>query len=1027
MASLSHTVRFAVTYTKDVHKKQRKQWLDGELEVNRSTRSARLFPEGGDQGGSATTPIARIDALPEDVSLDHGGGDEFVMCRGDRGKEYLVQVDEVVSAGRDEVAPGFTMPMHSIEVGFKQLTARSKPQRGKVFVDTKRQPVVEANVESEGRQVQSQARGQAVPRNVRPVSIPARQRQEPQVTHKRRKRNTQEILDLLGIEVKGFKETGLAARRPPAENVDVNMNGDEAVQRAVQQTKGKDVPHNGFSVSEGRPSVQPAPAVQHGRQASAWTSKPVEKVLRATISSKVRAPGSEVAKTVAHSDRMRQDSSVANISAVALPQVHAPPLQTQPATFDGSALVCPTAEESARPVRTIRIPTSFDTTWDYLTTMKKAVLEEAHLRIIESTTAVFFAARDGSDVGTAGGKKSSKFGTGKKKVPFDHGQCQIKIWRNNNKGDETAKHESVYLHLGAHRLSASEYRKSDVWLLSNDPGFGSGPIQKVTTWTCVVRSLWHGPNKDGKFEVEFVSERPRHMGSKCHVWALKGPDVSIEIDLANVVLEGVLRDGKAPIINGLLSKVSGPAFLQSAEDLARDMPAFNETSDRFRLNEHQRKALMNIAVWHVSPETRPVCLVHGPFGSGKSQLMVAMLHLILKLRHTEGGLSNARVMVSSHTNIAVDRVCLGLIESGVTDFLRVGALRKIHVDLLGRSLHASESKTHASALSELKDMAKGAQGRLLTKLKLEIAEVERGADRQRKKLLKTCPIVGVTCVSTSLEALQGQTFDVLLLDEASQLTEPLSLAPAIRSRCKYLIAAGDPNQLPPVVCSPDHVRGDRLNSLVRPMFVRLVGLGHEPYLLKTQYRCHPDISEVCNRFFYGSQLEDGVGRDQRRSLLPSMKHAVAVVDVEGQELYRGRSVYNEAEARAAGLLVRNLVQCGIAPNDIGVIAFYRAHVDALKRSVGGLCAGDSAPGDVQIATVDSFQGAEKQVIILSTATTKASSFASDVCRLNVALSRAKNHLFLVTNQVLCKGVPCLDYIVRRSQAQGGYFLGGATL
>lgn len=233
------------------------------------------------------------------------------------------------------------------------------------------------------------------------------------------------------------------------------------------------------------------------------------------------------------------------------------------------------------------------------------------------------------------------------------------------------------------------------------------------------------------------------------------------------------------------------------------------------------------------------------------------------------------------------------------------------------------------------------------------------------------------------------------------------------------------------MCSPDHVRGDRVHSLVRPLFVRLVGLGHVPHLLRTQYRCHPDISDVCNRHFYDNSLEDGLGPEQRPSLVPGMSHAVAVVDVQGQEQYKARSIYNDAEARAVSLLIRNLVQAGVAPGDIGVIAFYKAHAEALKRSVGAVVScgangdnGDGGDGEVQIATVDSFQGAEKRVIILSTATTKASPFVSEPTRLNVALSRAKNHLFLVGSQALLRSIPSLEYLLRRSQARGGYFIGG---
>ena len=1024
------SVRFTCTYTVDVRKKQRKKWLDGILEVNLSQRAASLHPEDT-AGETSSQPIARINRLPDDVCLRGGGGDAFVMHGGgDRGKEYLVQVDEVDEGGRtghgtvksvesvESVSKAFVMPQVIMGAGAQKQGA------GGVLL-----PAGRGLGGGQAARCRTEAALPRVANGEGEGSMGGR---------KRRKRSTREILDLLGIEVKGYTERG--------ENVDANVtnvtNMTDAVVGQAGPEKVADVPSSlemqgaACCVPHQKPPETAAPAPA---PASVWAvGMPVGKVIKPAImagSKTRRAP----CRHACGDDGVLRDGMRVPYK---LPQMHmAPPVpRNQLQAFDGSTLVCPTPQASIKPVRMVRIPTSFDTTWSYLDTMKRAVLEEAYLRIIDSTTGAFFGADGGG--GREGGRDGNH--TNKKmRMPFDHGRCTLKIWKNNHKNKTGAadedKPESVYLILGSHTLKASEYHKSDVWLLSNDPGFGAGVCgvdgvvssteravrTKASTWTCVVRSLWHGPNKDGKFEVEFVSKKPSFLVASTAVYALKGPDISIEMDLSETLLEGMLREGGAPIIPSLLSEVSGPdALMPSVEDLARDMPAYNEVADRFHLNKHQRKALANVAAWHVSPKARPVCLVHGPFGTGKSQLMVSILHLILKLRDTEGGLANARVMVSSHTNVAVDRVCLGLVESGVTSFLRVGALRKIDVDLLGHSLHASESNAHTSAVNELKDMAKTAQGRLLAKLKLQIAEVERGADRQRKKRLNTCPIVGVTCVSTSLDVLQGQQFDVLLLDEASQLTEPMSLAPIIRSKCKYLIAAGDPHQLSPVVCPPDHVHGDRVHSLLRPLFVRLVGLGHEPHLLKTQYRCHPDISDVCNRHFYDNRLEDGVCAEQRRSLIPSISHAVVVVDVQGQEQYKARSMYNDAEARAVGVLIRKLVQAGVSPGDIGVIAFYRAHVEALKWCVGAVASCGGGAGEVQVATVDSFQGAEKQIIILSTATTKASSFVSEPTRLNVALSRATNHLFLVTNQSLCRSVPSLDYVFRRSQAQGGYYLGG---
>lgn len=691
-------------------------------------------------------------------------------------------------------------------------------------------------------------------------------------------------------------------------------------------------------------------------------------------------------------------------------------------TFSGVS--CPTVEQCRNPVRHIFVPTRFDAVRDYLEVMETAILEEAFLRLIDSTMARFYGALSIFSDCPSISLTQVEDACQRAKIRGYHGACQLKIYSNTkNKYDSgEKKRESVFISLGSNKVKASEYHKSDLWVLSNDPAFGRSKVKKGSTWTCVVKSLWHGPNKDGKFEVAFVSKKPAYMGRACKVFALQGPEVSIEMDLADLFVSTSSLD--APILPQLLHRVHESKQCRN-DQMSSEMPEFREVSQAFGLNVHQLEALRHVATWHIDSSMNPICLVHGPFGTGKSQLLVSILHLILKLRETNGALSNARVLVCSHTNVAVDRVCIGLMESSVETFLRVGPVRKIHHSLLPYTLHASDSKSHANALTELKDMAKKATGDVLEKLKAEISAVERGADKKRKKLLKTCPIVGVTCVSTALEVLQDQTFDVLLLDEASQMTEPLSLAPMIRSKCKYVIAAGDPHQLPPVVCTPEKVEGENLNGLIRPLFVRLACLGHIPHLLKTQYRCHPHISSISNKFFYDSKLEDGVSMEDRSSLIPSISSSVAVVDVPfGHESYSQRSIYNDIEARTVGNIVKSLVEQGICLNDIGIIAFYKAHVDCLKSHVRGVLT-DPNVDALQVATVDSFQGAEKNVIILSSATTRPSTFATDACRLNVALTRAKRHLLLVGNvHILSKCMPVFEYILSRAKAQGGYFLGG---
>ena len=64
-------------------------------------------------------------------------------------------------------------------------------------------------------------------------------------------------------------------------------------------------------------------------------------------------------------------------------------------------------------------------------------------------------------------------------------------------------------------------------------------------------------------------------------------------------------------------------------------------------------------------------------------------------------------------------------------------------------------------------------------------QVKSGAERRRRKALKTAAVVGVTCCSAGLPVLDGMQFDVVVLDEASQMVEPLSLLPLLRCACRH--------------------------------------------------------------------------------------------------------------------------------------------------------------------------------------------------------------------------------------------------
>lgn len=664
-----------------------------------------------------------------------------------------------------------------------------------------------------------------------------------------------------------------------------------------------------------------------------------------------------------------------------------------------------------------------------------------------------------------------------------------------------------------------------------------------------------------RFEVEFLSARPAVLPRSTEVYALKGPNAHTELSLLDLLGSSTL--GTLPLLPALLGSVPlahappmppGPGAPLAAKQAAAPggtsplwsdevgceppspeaLPATPAAAAaavirRFELNPEQAEVVRHVAAWAVArgaaPAAPPVCLCFGPFGCGKSTLLVAVMHLIIALRDmelpaegpggAEGGgesrrrghaLSGARVLVSAHTNVAVDRILLSLLDSGSTEFLRVGPLRRLDRRLLPHSLHASESKNAPSAAAELNDMLREGQaaGTLTpgeeAALRSELAAAERGAERHRRRLLKTVPVVGVTCCSALIPAMEGLSFDVVVLDECSQVIEPLALAPLLRGQARFLVAAGDPRQLPPLVAAPALPAGGAAatagddagtgpQGLSRPLFVRLAALGASLHLLLRQYRCHPAISAIPNAHFYGNRLLDGCAPGQRPSLLPGLPNLVAV-DIHGEERRRdGGSTYNLAEAEAVVGVVERALAAGVDPRRVGVICFFRAQVaavrteltkaaPALQTAAEGAAAaraaaagraawaakarrrrvlketsieadegGDSDSEDeeaggagskdpefvtagaaaaVQVATVDAFQGAEKDVIVLTTAATQAGSkFAGDAARLNVALTRARHNLVVVGHAKTLKDTAAAfaELLKAARATPGGYGVG----
>ena len=242
------------------------------------------------------------------------------------------------------------------------------------------------------------------------------------------------------------------------------------------------------------------------------------------------------------------------------------------------------------------------------------------------------------------------------------------------------------------------------------------------------------------------------------------------------------------------------------------------------------------------------------------------------------------------------------------------------------------------------------------------------------------------------------------------MLEPLCMLPIARFRCERLILVGDPKQLSPTIQGSE---SEHKMGLEMTLFERMHKLSLNTFILRTQYRCHPSISSICNQMFYDNKLLDGVTADERQKIIDWLP-TLSFIDVNGHEQSELENSYcNISEAHFVVRLLELIFKTGIDPCQIGVITQYKSQVakitSFLRESKSSFTSSDLKA--IQMSTVDAFQGAEKDIIILSCVRSQHIGFIDCPYRTNVALSRAKRHLVVAGNKTLLAGNTCWSAIL----------------
>lgn len=286
-------------------------------------------------------------------------------------------------------------------------------------------------------------------------------------------------------------------------------------------------------------------------------------------------------------------------------------------------------------------------------------------------------------------------------------------------------------------------------------------------------------------------------------------------------------------------------------------------------------------------------------------------------------------------------------------------------------------------------------------------DMKASLTRGREARIKEAQIFFATLSGSASELLTGTSFEWVIVDEAAQAVELSSLIP-LRHEAYHIVMIGDPQQLPATVLSSSAKK----YNYERSLFSRLQSVGVDVYMLSTQYRMRPEISSFPSAHFYSNRLKNDHSVVTRPPLLMHTAGSALFAPfkffhLNSQENRNSisQSLCNREEAVFIANLLLNLLNnfgtgsagsqkrpgqlppikpgiqplgqinaCGQIPtsgqippgervsaSQIAVVTPYRQQMLELQR----LFRGQAALSEIEIATIDSFQGREKTVIVFS--------------------------------------------------------------
>ena len=463
--------------------------------------------------------------------------------------------------------------------------------------------------------------------------------------------------------------------------------------------------------------------------------------------------------------------------------------------------------------------------------------------------------------------------------------------------------------------------------------------------------------------------------------------------------------------------------------LGSRQPEFDAEQEEVPLNTELNSAQQEAV--RLALSARDIALIHGPPGTGKTTVVVELIRQAVR--------RGQKVLACAPSNLAVDNIFERLVAAG-EEAVRLGHPARVMPQLRARTLDLmvaahSDVRLARKLVKEAQALfrqagrftrarpAPGARREARQEAKSLLADARRLERQAVDHILDTADVLCATTTGIDSEVLGTRRFDLAVIDEACQSTEPGCWIPLLRA--DRAVLAGDHCQLPPTVVSPEAAADGFGTSL----FERLMALCGSSVArrLTVQYRMHEAIMDFSSLEFYEAELE--ADQTVRKHLLADLSGVTATpltdspvefIDTAGasydEELEPdGESRLNRREAHLVCRKVRALLDSGVAADRIAVIAPYAAQV----RLLDDLLAVDG----LEIDSVDGFQGREKEAVVISLVRSNPKGeigFLADVRRMNVAMTRARRKLIVIGDSATLAGHPFYGRMFDYFESIGAY-------